>query len=155
MGDRDAATGRDRPRRIFCRYESSFFYLGRFLPRRRQSNVLKFFCKGLIHSERSEPAPPQPAGETVRERERECQNGITGERERERENARKSEMEKWDYVHNFSILWMTVSGEYRHPVPVSPDTVIQYYHPVPDRYWKHPVPHPNFPLIRYPSSRTG
>ena len=52
-------------------------------------------------------------------------------------------------------LWNMVSGEYRHPVPVSPDTVIQYRHPVPDRYWKHPVPHPNSLLIRYPSSRTG
>ena len=89
MGDRDAATGRDRPLRIFCRYESSFFYLGRFLPRRRQSNVLNFFCKGLIHSERSEPAPPQPAGETVRERE----NARTGLRERERE--RMPENQKW------------------------------------------------------------
>ena len=61
-------------------------------------------------------------------------------------------MEKWDYVRNFSILWKTVSGEYRHPVPVSPDTVIQYRHLVPDRYWKHPVQHPVPPLIRYPSS---
>ena len=42
-----------------------------------------------------------------------------------------------------------VSGEYRHPVPVSPNTVIQYRHPLPDRYWKHPVPYPVPPLIRY------
>ena len=43
----------------------------------------------------------------------------------------------------------TVSGEYRHPVPVSPDTVIQCRHPVPDRYRIHPVPYPVPPLIRY------
>ena len=55
----------------------------------------------------------------------------------------------------YSILWNTVSREYHHPVPVSPDTVIQYRHPVPDWYWKHPIPHPNSPLIRYSSSRTG
>ena len=47
----------------------------------------------------------------------------------------------------YSILWKTVSGEYHHPVLVSPNTVIQYRHPVPDRCWKHPVPHPNSPLI--------
>ena len=47
------------------------------------------------------------------------------------------------------LIRNTVSGEYRHPVPVSPDTVIQCRHPVPDRYRIHLVPYPVPPLIRY------
>ena len=68
----------------------------------------------------------------------------------------ESKLEVTEHVHlQYSFLWNTVSREYRHLVPVSLDTIIQYRHPVPDQYWKHPVSHPNSPLIQYPSSRTG
>ena len=38
-------------------------------------------------------------------------------------------------------------------IPSSGTGISRYRHPVPDRYWKHPVPHQNSTLIRYLSSR--
>ena len=73
--------------------------------------------------EREKERRPQPAGETVRERE----NARTGLWERERENARKSEMEKWDYVRPpKSEILKEYGRRYRE------NTVIRYgYLPIP------------------------
>ena len=68
------------------------------------------------------------------------------------------------YRHPVSDRYWMSSGtgisRYRHPVSdrywMSSGTGIsRYRHPVSDRCWKHPVPHQNSSLIRYPSSRTG